>query len=122
MGTARGALDHPLSYAKERQQSGKPIADFQGLQFMLADKGVKVEAARRLTYAVAGRSERDDKDLSFFGAAAKCFGPDTAMQVTVDAVLVLGGYGYTREYPVGPMMRDARSPRSTSAPTRCSGS
>ena len=108
VGIAQGALDYALTYAKERQQFGKPIADFQGLQFMLADMGMKVEAARQLTYAAAGRSERNDPDLTFFGAAAKCFASDTAMQVTVDAVQVLGGYGYTRDYPVERMMRDAK--------------
>ena len=108
VGIAQGALDYALEYAKERQQFGKPIADFQGLQFMLADMGMKVEAARQITYAAAGRSERGDDDLTFFGAAAKCFASDTAMQVTTDAVQVLGGYGFTREYPVERMMRDAK--------------
>ncbi|KQY63498.1 acyl-CoA dehydrogenase [Nocardioides sp. Root140] len=108
VGVAQGALDYALGYAKERQQFGKSIADFQGLQFLLADMGMKVEAARQLTYAAAGRSERDDKDLTFFGAAAKCFASDVAMQVTTDAVQVLGGYGYTRDYPVERMMRDAK--------------
>ena len=108
VGIAQGALDYALSYAKERKQFGKPIADFQGLQFMLADMGMKVEAARQLTYAAAGRSERDDMDLPFFGAAAKCFASDTAMQVTTDAVQVLGGYGYTHDYPAERMMRDAK--------------
>ena len=108
VGVAQGALDHALGYAKERQQFGKPIADFQGLQFLLADMGMKVEAARQMTYAAAGRSERNDKDLTFFGAAAKCFASDVAMDVTTDAVQVLGGYGYTREYPVERMMRDAK--------------
>ena len=108
VGVAQGALDYALGYAKERQQFGKPIADFQGLQFLLADMGMKVEAARQMTYAAAGRSERNDKDLTFFGAAAKCFASDVAMEVTTDAVQVLGGYGYTREYPVERMMRDAK--------------
>jgi alkylation response protein AidB-like acyl-CoA dehydrogenase len=108
VGVAQGALDFALGYAKERQQFGKPIADFQGLQFTLADMGMKVEAARQLTYAAAGRSERNDPDLTFFGAAAKCFASDVAMQVTTDAVQVLGGYGYTRDYPVERMMRDAK--------------
>src|SRR4051795_4880514 len=90
VGIAQGALDHALGYAKERKQFGRPIADFQGLQFMLADMGMKVEAARQLAYAAAGRSERGDDDLPFFGAAAKCFASDTAMQVTTDAVQVLG--------------------------------
>jgi alkylation response protein AidB-like acyl-CoA dehydrogenase len=108
VGVAQGALDYALEYAKERQQFGKSIAEFQGLQFLLADMGMKVEAARQLTYAAAGRSERGDKDLTFFGASAKCFASDTAMQVTTDAVQVLGGYGYTRDYPVERMMRDAK--------------
>jgi alkylation response protein AidB-like acyl-CoA dehydrogenase len=108
VGIAQGALDYALGYAKERRQFGKPIADFQGLQFMLADMGMKVEAARQLTYAAAGRSERNDKDLTFFGAAAKAFASDTAMQVTTDAVQVLGGYGFTSDYPVERMMRDAK--------------
>ena len=108
VGVAQGALDYALGYAKERQQFGKSIADFQGLQFLLADMGMKVEAARQMTYAAAGRSERGDSDLTFFGAAAKCFASDVAMEVTVNAVQVLGGYGYTREYPVERMMRDAK--------------
>jgi alkylation response protein AidB-like acyl-CoA dehydrogenase len=108
VGVAQGALDYALSYAKERQQFGKAIAEFQGLQFMLADMGMKVEAARQITYAAAGRSERGDKDLTFFGAAAKCFASDVAMEVTTNAVQVLGGYGYTRDYPVERMMRDAK--------------
>jgi len=108
VGVAQGALDYALEYAKERKQFGKSIAEFQGLQFLLADMGMKVEAARQLTYAAAGRSERGDKDLTFFGASAKCFASDTAMQVTTDAVQVLGGYGYTRDYPVERMMRDAK--------------
>ena len=99
---------YATSYAKERKQFGKSIAEFQGIQFMLADMAMKVETARQMTYAAAARSERGDKDLTFFGAAAKCFASDTAMQVTVDAVQVLGGYGYTRDYPVERMMRDAK--------------
>jgi alkylation response protein AidB-like acyl-CoA dehydrogenase len=104
VGVAQGALDYALDYAKERQQFGKSIAEFQGLQFMLADMGMKVEAARQMTYA----AERGDHDLTFFGAAAKCFASDVAMEVTTNAVQVLGGYGYTREYPVERMMRDAK--------------
>ena len=108
VGVAQGALDYTLGYVQERKQFGTPIADFQGLQFMLADMGMKVEAARQLTYAAAGRSERGDSDLTFFGAAAKAFASDTAMQVTLDAIQLLGGYGYTRDYPVERMMRDAK--------------
>ncbi|KAA1398304.1 acyl-CoA dehydrogenase family protein [Aeromicrobium ginsengisoli] len=108
VGVAQGALDYALGYVQERKQFGHPISDFQGLQFMLADMGMKVEAARQLTYAAAGRSERGDKDLTFFGAAAKAFASDTAMQVTTDAVQLLGGYGFTRDYPLERMMRDAK--------------
>jgi alkylation response protein AidB-like acyl-CoA dehydrogenase len=108
VGVAQGALDYALGYALERRQFGRPIADFQGLQFMLADMGMKVEAARQMTYAAAGRSERGDLDLTFFGAAAKCFASDVAMEVTTNAVQVLGGYGFTRDYPVERMMRDAK--------------
>ncbi len=108
VGVAQGALDYALAYAKQRQQFGRSIAEFQGLQFMLADMGMKVEAARQMTYAAAGRSERGDADLTFFGSAAKCFASDVAMQVTTDAVQVLGGYGFTRDYPVERMMRDAK--------------
>ncbi|MFL6156965.1 MAG: acyl-CoA dehydrogenase family protein [Marmoricola sp.] len=108
VGVAQGALDYAIEYAMERKQFGKSISDFQGMQFMLADMGMKVEAARQMTYAAAGRSERGDTDLTFFGAAAKCFASDTAMEVTTNAVQVLGGYGYTRDYPVERMMRDAK--------------
>ncbi|UQU63952.1 acyl-CoA dehydrogenase family protein [Couchioplanes caeruleus] len=108
VGIAQGALDFALGYAKERKQFGKPIADFQGLQFMLADMGMKLEAARQMTYVAAGKSERGDADLTYFGAAAKCFASDAAMEITTDAVQILGGYGYTRDYPVERMMRDAK--------------
>lgn len=108
VGIAQGALDYALGYVQERQQFGKPIADFQGLQFMIAEMGMRLEAARQLTYVAAGKSERGDADLTYFGAAAKCFASDTAMQVTTDAVQLLGGYGYTRDYPVERMMRDAK--------------
>ena len=108
VGIAQGALDYALGYVQERRQFGKAVAEFQGLQFMLADMGMRVEAARQLTYAAAGRSQREDSDLTFFGAAAKAFASDTAMQVTTDAVQLLGGYGYTRHYPVERMMRDAK--------------
>ncbi|GIE95893.1 acyl-CoA dehydrogenase family protein [Paractinoplanes rishiriensis] len=108
LGIAQGALDFALGYVQERKQFGKPIADFQGVQFMLADMGMKLEAARQLTYAAAGKSERGDADLTYFGAAAKCFASDAAMEITTDAVQLLGGYGYTRDYPVERMMRDAK--------------
>ncbi|WP_329580674.1 acyl-CoA dehydrogenase family protein [Kitasatospora sp. NBC_01250] len=108
LGIAQGALDYAAGYVKERKQFGKPIGDFQGIQFMLADMAMKLEAARQLTYAAAAKSQRVDADLTFFGAAAKCFASDVAMEVTTDAVQLLGGYGYTRDYPVERMMRDAK--------------
>jgi alkylation response protein AidB-like acyl-CoA dehydrogenase len=108
LGVAQGALDYALGYVKERKQFGRPIADFQGLQFMIADMGMKLEAARQLTYAAACKSERNDVDLGYFGAAAKCFASDVAMEITTDAVQLLGGYGYTRDYPLERMMRDAK--------------
>ncbi|USQ78749.1 acyl-CoA dehydrogenase family protein [Ornithinimicrobium faecis] len=108
VGIAQGALDFSLGYVKERQQFGKKIADFQGLQFMLADMGMKLEAARQMVYTAAAKSERNDPDLPFFGAAAKCFASDVAMEITTDAVQLLGGYGYTKDFPVERMMRDAK--------------
>ncbi len=108
VGVAQGALDYAASYAKTRQQFGRPISDFQGMQFLLADMAIQLEAARQLVYAAAAKSERGDADLTFFGAAAKCFASDTAMKVTTDAVQVLGGYGYVKDYPVERMMRDAK--------------
>ncbi|MER7168246.1 acyl-CoA dehydrogenase family protein [Micromonospora sp. NPDC000207] len=108
VGIAQGALDYARGYVAERKQFGRPVAEFQGVQFMLADMGMKLEAARQLTYAAAARSERGDADLTYFGAAAKCFASDAAMEITTDAVQLLGGYGYTRDYPVERMMRDAK--------------
>ncbi|HET8599656.1 MAG TPA: acyl-CoA dehydrogenase family protein [Segeticoccus sp.] len=108
VGIAQGALDFALGYVKERKQFGKAIADFQGLQFMLADMAMKLEAARQMVYAAAAKSERGDADLPFFGAAAKCYASDVAMEVTTDAVQLLGGYGYTKDFPVERMMRDAK--------------
>ena len=108
VGIAQGALEEATAYVKERRQFGKAIADFQGVQFMLADMAMEVEAARQLVYAAAGKSERGDADLTFFGAAAKCFASDVAMKVTTDAVQLLGGAGYTRDFPLERMMRDAK--------------
>ncbi|MCQ4085220.1 acyl-CoA dehydrogenase family protein, partial [Streptomyces sp. RB6PN25] len=108
LGIAQGALDYAKGYVRERRQFGKAIAEFQGVQFMLADMAMKLEAARQLTYAAAARSERGDGDLTFFGAAAKCCASDAAMEITTDAVQLLGGYGYTRDYPLERMMRDAK--------------
>jgi alkylation response protein AidB-like acyl-CoA dehydrogenase len=108
VGIATGALEHATRYVKERKQFGKAVAEFQGVQFMLADMAMKVETARQMTYVAAAKSERGDDDLTFFGAAAKCYASDTAMEVTTDAVQLLGGYGYVKDYPVERMMRDAK--------------
>ena len=113
LGIAQGALDYATGYVKERRQFGKPIADFQGVQFMLADMAMKLEGARQLTYHAAALSERamagnKVPDLTFASSAAKCLASDTAMAVTTDAVQLLGGYGYTRDFPVERMMRDAK--------------
>jgi alkylation response protein AidB-like acyl-CoA dehydrogenase len=113
LGIAQGALDYALGYVKERRQFGKAIAGFQGLQFMLADMAMKLEAARQLTYAAAGKSERamagePQPDLTFFSSACKCLASDAAMEITTDAVQLLGGYGYSNDYPVERMMRDAK--------------
>jgi acyl-CoA dehydrogenase len=108
VGIAQGALDFAVGYVKERKQFGKAVAEFQGVQFMLADMAMAVEAARQMVYAAAAKSERGDKDLPFFGAAAKCYASDVAMQVTTDAVQLLGGAGYVRDFPVERMMRDAK--------------
>jgi alkylation response protein AidB-like acyl-CoA dehydrogenase len=108
LGLAQGALDVATQYSHQRKQFGKEIFDFQGVQFMLADMAMNVEAARQLTYAAAVKSENGEKDLRFFSAASKCFTSDIAMKVTQDAVQVLGGYGYVSDYPVERMMRDAK--------------
>jgi butyryl-CoA dehydrogenase/acyl-CoA dehydrogenase len=108
VGIAQGALDCALGYVKERSQFGKRIAEFQGLQFMLADMGMKLEAARQLVYVAAAKSERHDPDLSYFSAAAKCYASDVAMEITTDAVQLLGGSGFTEDFPVERMMRDAK--------------
>ena len=108
IGLAQGAFDVATKYSHERQQFGKPIFDFQAVQFMLADMAMNIEAARLLTYSAAIKSENNEKDLRFFSAASKCFASDIAMKVTQDAIQVLGGYGYVTDYPVERMMRDTK--------------
>lgn len=107
LGIAEGAYRHALAFALERQQFGKPIFANQAISFKLANMAMKIQAARNLVYEVAWR---EDQGLSYQrqGAFAKCFAGDVAMEVTTEAVQVLGGYGYTREYPVERMMRDAK--------------
>lgn len=108
LGIAQGALDAAVNYVKERQQFGTTIGDFQGVQFMLADMGTKIEAARHLVYASAAATERGDTRQTFMASAAKTYASDVAMEVTTDAVQLFGGAGYTRDFPVERMMRDAK--------------
>jgi alkylation response protein AidB-like acyl-CoA dehydrogenase len=110
VGIAQGAIDYAAGYVKERRQFGRPVAEFQGLRFMLADMAMRTEAARNLVYRACALIDGDDpsEDLSMAGAMAKCFASDVAMAVTTDAVQLLGGYGYTRDFPVERMMRDAK--------------
>ncbi len=110
VGIAQGAIDAARAYMKERKTFGRPIAEYQGLQFMLADMAMKTEAARILTYRACALIDEGDPDgeLNSVGAMAKCFASDTAMQVTVDAVQLLGGNGYTMDFPVERFMRDAK--------------
>ncbi len=108
VGLAQGAIDECVEYARERRQFDQPIISFQAIQHMLADMCTQTEAARALVYAVAKFIDSDPKDVSKASAMAKLFASDVAMKVTVDAVQVMGGYGYMREYPVEKMMRDAK--------------
>ncbi len=108
LGIAQGALDLAVTYAKQRVQFDKPIAEFQGIQFMLADMATKVEASRLLIYNVAEMIDRGEKNFGQYSSMAKMFASDSAMEVTNDAIQVLGGYGYMKEYPAERMMRDAK--------------
>jgi alkylation response protein AidB-like acyl-CoA dehydrogenase len=108
VGIAQGAIDAALGYAGERRQFGERIIDFQAIQFMLADMASQTEAARQLVYVACARVDDDDPNLAYWTSAAKLIAGDTAMRVTTDAVQVYGGYGYSSEYPVERMMRDAK--------------
>ncbi|MDX3656900.1 acyl-CoA dehydrogenase family protein [Streptomyces sp. ID05-26A] len=108
VGIAQGALEAAVEYVKDRKQFGKSISDFQGVQFMLADMAMKIEAARHMVYVAAAKAERGEPNIGFITAAAKCFASDVAMEVTTDAVQLFGGAGYTRDFPVERMMRDAK--------------
>lgn len=108
LGIAQGALDLAVSYSKQRVQFNKPISDNQGIQFMLADMATKVEAARLLVYNAAEMIDRGEPNFSKYSSMAKMYASDIAMEVTGDAVQVLGGYGYMKEYPAERMMRDAK--------------
>jgi len=108
VGIAQGATDYAASYARERRQFGKPINEFQGIQFKLADMETKCAAARELLYKACAKVDRHEADMGKFSAMAKLFCSDTAMEVTVEAIQVLGGYGYVTEYPVERYLRDAK--------------
>ena len=108
VGIAQGALDAAIAYTKDRKQFGQSVSNFQGVQFMLADMAMKVEAARLLVYSAAAGAERGEPALGFISSAAKCFASDVAMAVTTDAVQLFGGAGYTKDFPVERMMRDAK--------------
>ncbi|WP_460465990.1 acyl-CoA dehydrogenase family protein, partial [Amycolatopsis acidiphila] len=108
LGIAQGALEAAVAYVKDRRQFGTAVAEFQGVQFMLADMGMKIEAARHLVYASAAATERGDSRAGFMASAAKAYASDVAMSVTTDAVQLFGGAGYTRDFPVERMMRDAK--------------
>ena len=108
VGVATGALEEAVKYSRQRRQFGKPISSFQGVQFMLADMATQVEAARALVYSAARYIDSGAKDISKVSAMCKLFASDVAMKVTTDAVQILGGYGYMKEYPLEKMMRDAK--------------
>jgi alkylation response protein AidB-like acyl-CoA dehydrogenase len=108
VGIAQGATDYAVAYARERRQFGQPIIDFQAIQFKLADMETRTAAARELLYQACAMADRGDERLGKYGSMAKVFASDAAMQTTIDAIQVLGGYGYVKEYPVERMMRDAK--------------
>ena len=108
VGLAQAALDEAVKYARQRIQFGQPIITFQALQHMLADMATKIEASRALVYSIARTIDEGTKDTAKISAMAKLFATDMAMQVTTDAVQILGGYGYMKSYPVEKMMRDAK--------------
>ena len=108
VGIAQGALDAAIAYTKDRKQFGQSISGFQAVQFMIADMAMKVESARLMVYTAAARAERGESNLGFISAASKCLASDVAMEVTTDAVQLFGGAGYTTDFPVERMMRDAK--------------
>jgi alkylation response protein AidB-like acyl-CoA dehydrogenase len=108
VGIAQGAIDAATAYVKEREQFGRPVAAFQGVQFMLADMLTETAAARQLVYTAAAMADRGDADLTLYSSMSKLKAGDVAMRVTTDAVQLFGGYGYTKDYPVERMMRDAK--------------
>ena len=109
VGRAQGALDYALNYAKQRVAFGQPIAKFQAIRFMLADMATQIEAARQLLYMAAAKFDRGEKDSLMYSSMAKLFATDMAMKVTTDAVQILGGYGFDRDYPVQRFWKDAKA-------------
>jgi alkylation response protein AidB-like acyl-CoA dehydrogenase len=110
VGIAQAAISYAGAYMQDRKAFGRPIADLQALRFMLADMAIRTEAARTLIYRSCSLIDSGDPDgeLTMIGAMAKCFASDTAMAVTTDAVQLLGGYGYSKDFPVERYMRDAK--------------
>lgn len=108
VGLAEGCLEYAIEYSKQRIQFGRPISTFQGLQFMMADMAMLIEASRQLVYKAARAADADDPEMAKLGAMAKCFATDTAMKVSVDAIQILGGVGYMRDYPLERRMREAK--------------
>jgi len=110
LGIAQGAMDEVLKYCKERIQFGKRITDFQGVQWVIAEMALRIELARTMIYRVCSTidKEPESRDIPRLASMAKWYASDTAMQITTDAVQLFGGYGYSREYPVERMMRDAK--------------
>jgi alkylation response protein AidB-like acyl-CoA dehydrogenase len=110
VGIAQAGIDYAAGYMKQRQAFGKAISELQGLRFMLADMAIRTEAARAMVYRACNQIDEGDPEgtLTYLGAVAKSFASDTAMSVTTDAVQLLGGYGFTKEFPVERYMRDAK--------------
>jgi alkylation response protein AidB-like acyl-CoA dehydrogenase len=108
VGIAQSALDYAIEYCKQRVQFGRPISTFQGLQFMMADLAMQIEAARQLVYRACEMIDHNEPEITRFGAMAKCYATDVTMKVTVDAIQLMGGYGYMKEYPLERKMRDAK--------------
>ena len=108
LGIAQGAFEEAVAFVKERRQFGHPVASLQGIQFMIADMEAKIETARTMIYATARLIDSGSKEISLASAVCKLVASDTAMSVTTDAVQLMGGSGYMKEYPVEKMMRDAK--------------
>ncbi len=108
LGICQAALDHAAKYSREREQFGKKISTFQAIQHMLADMSIITETAREITYKAARMSDTSDPNLPKYAAIAKAYTSESAVKCATDAVQIFGGYGYTKEYPVEKLMRDAK--------------